>query len=80
MLKNFSHWWKNIFRSDDKSLAGILMAKLMTIKYDGSKGMQDHIIEMTNIVVRLKSLGLVVEDSFLVQFILNSLPPEYRPF
>ena len=35
---------------------------------------------MTNIATRLKSLGLAVEDSFLVQFILNSLPPEYGPF
>ncbi|KAG8365801.1 hypothetical protein BUALT_Bualt17G0009600 [Buddleja alternifolia] len=29
---------------------------------------------------RLKSLGMTVDDSFLVQFILNSLPPEYGPF
>ena len=26
------------------------------------------------------TLGMKVEDSFLVQFIMNSLPPEYGPF
>ena len=64
----------------NKSLTSKLMAKITTMKCDGSKGMQYHIIDMTNIATRLKSLGLAVEDSFLVQFILNSLPPEYGPF
>ncbi|XP_059285804.1 uncharacterized protein LOC132039316 [Lycium ferocissimum] len=68
------------FRSADKSLAGTLMAKLTTMKFDGSRSMQNHIIEMNNIAARLRTLGMKVDDSFLVQFILNSLPPEYRPF
>ena len=47
--KEFLKFVEERFRSAEKCLAGILMAKLTTIKYDGSKGMQDHIIEMTNI-------------------------------
>ncbi|XP_015163497.1 uncharacterized protein [Solanum tuberosum] len=62
------------FRSADKSLAGTLMAELTTIKFDGSRSMQNHIIEMTNIASRLSTLGMKVDDTFLVQFILNSLP------
>nr|XP_016515975.1 PREDICTED: uncharacterized protein LOC107832627 [Nicotiana tabacum] len=68
------------FRSADKSLTGTLMAELTTMKFDGSHSMQNHIIEMTNIATRLQTLGMKVDDSFLVQFILNSLPPEYGPF
>ncbi|XP_019228950.1 PREDICTED: uncharacterized protein LOC109210035 [Nicotiana attenuata] len=68
------------FRSTDKSLAGTLMAELTTMKFDGSRSMQNHIIEMTNIAARLQTLEMKVDDSFLVQFILNSLPPEYGPF
>nr|XP_033509314.1 uncharacterized protein LOC117274201 isoform X2 [Nicotiana tomentosiformis] len=64
------------FRFADKSLAGTLMAELTTMKFDGSRSMQNHIIEMTNIAARLQTLGMKVDDSFLVQFILNSLPPE----
>ena len=64
VLKGFLAFVEEHFRSADKSLAGTLMANLITMKYDGSKGMQDHIIEMTNISARLKSLGLAVDDSF----------------
>ncbi|KAL3648993.1 hypothetical protein CASFOL_005396 [Castilleja foliolosa] len=64
----------------DKSLAGTLMATLTTIKFDGSRSMYEHVMEMTNIAARLKSLEMNVDDNFLVQFVLNSLPPEYGPF
>ena len=32
---------------------------------------------MTNIAARLKTLGINVDDSFLMHFIMNSLPHEY---
>ncbi|XP_051152421.1 uncharacterized protein LOC127266275 [Andrographis paniculata] len=64
----------------DKSLAGTLMATLTTIKFDGSRSIHEHVVEMTNLAARLKALGMTVDDNFLVQFILNSLPPEYGPF
>ena len=47
---------EEFFCSTDKSLAGTLMIKLTTMKYDESKSMQDHIIEINNIAARLKSL------------------------
>jgi gag-polypeptide of LTR copia-type len=78
--KEYMQFVEERFRSADKSLAGTLMAELMTMKFDGSRTMQEHIIEMTNIATRLKSLRLTVEDFFLIQFILNSLPSEYGLF
>ncbi|XP_069150387.1 uncharacterized protein [Solanum lycopersicum] len=68
------------FRSTDKSLAGTLMAELTIMKFDSSSSMKNHIIEMTNITARLSTLGMEVDDTFLVQFILNSLPLEYGRF
>ena len=68
------------FRAADKSLAGTLMAQLTTMQYDGVKGMQEHILEMSNIAAKLNGLGMTVDESFLVRFILNSLPPQYGPF
>ncbi|TYH63816.1 hypothetical protein ES332_D07G221200v1 [Gossypium tomentosum] len=53
------------FHSMDKSL-GILMAQLMTMKYDRLRRMQEYIIEMNNIAAWLKTLGMMVDDSFLV--------------
>ena len=64
----------------DKSFVGTLMSTLTTIKFDGSRTMHEHVIEMTNIATRLKILGMVVNENFLVRFILNSLSFEYGPF
>jgi len=64
----------------DKSIAGTLMSTLTTMKFDGWRTMHEHVIEMTNIATRLKTFGMIVNENFLVQFILNSLPSEYGPF
>jgi len=49
----------------DKSLAGTLMSTLTTMKFDSSRTMHEHMIEMKNIVARLKSLRMKVDKSFL---------------
>jgi len=64
----------------DKSVFGTLMSTLTTMKFDGSRTMYEHVIKMTNIKARLKTLGMTMNENFLVQFILNSLPSEYDPF
>lgn len=68
------------FLSINKPLVGTLVAQLMDMKFDRSQNMQEYIIEITNITTKLKNLGMVLGGSFLVHFILNSLPSEYRPF
>ncbi|XP_022846239.1 uncharacterized protein LOC111368978 [Olea europaea var. sylvestris] len=64
----------------NKSLAGTLMSTLTTMKFDGSRTKHELVTEMSNIAARLKTLGMIVGENFLVQFIINSLPPEYGPF
>jgi len=54
------------FRSTDKSLAGTLMAELTTMKYDGHRGVQQHILNMTDKPVKLGTLGMNVDESFIV--------------
>ena len=66
--------------SADKSLAGTLMSTLTNIKFDGSRTIHEHILEMTNLAARLKTMGMEVNENFLVTFILNSLPSKYGPF
>ena len=56
------------------------MGTLTTMKFDSSCTMHEHVIEITNIVTRLKSLGKNVDENFLVQFIINSLRSEYGLF
>ncbi|XP_057955084.1 uncharacterized protein LOC131149049 [Malania oleifera] len=64
----------------DKSLAGTLMGTLTTMKFDDSRTIHEHVVEMTNIAAKLRTLGIDVNENFLIQFILNSLPTEYGPF
>ena len=61
------------FQTIDKSLAGTLMSTLITMKFDGLFTMHNHVIEMTNITARLKTLGMTMNENFLVSF-------EYEPF
>jgi len=56
------------------------MSTLTTMKFDGSHTMHEHVIELTNIATRLKTLGITVNENFFVHFIMNSLPSEYGSF
>ena len=80
--KEFMKFVEESSQSDsaDKSRAGALMGRLTTMKFDGSRTMHEHVVEMKNIAARLKTMGMEVNENFLVTFILNSLPPEYGTF
>ena len=78
--KEFMKFEEERSQTTDKSLAGTLMSTLTTMKFDASRTMHELVIEMTNIAARLKSLGRAVDENFLMQFVLNSLPYEYGPF
>ncbi|XP_075091938.1 uncharacterized protein LOC142172071 [Nicotiana tabacum] len=58
-------WYPLNVMPRNKSLAGTLMDELTTMKFDGSRSMKNHIMEMTNIVARLQTLRVKVDDSFL---------------
>ncbi|TYJ95518.1 Retrovirus-related Pol polyprotein from transposon TNT 1-94 [Cucumis melo var. makuwa] len=53
--------------SADKSLAGTLMSTLTNIKFDGSRTIHEHILEMTNLAARLKTMGMEVNENFWYQ-------------
>ncbi|KAK9164982.1 hypothetical protein Scep_000173 [Stephania cephalantha] len=40
----------------------------------------DHVTSMSKLAAKLKAMGMDVSESFLVQFIINSLPPEFGQF
>lgn len=78
--KEYMKFMEERSQTADKSLAGTLMGTLTTMKFDGSCTMHEHVTKMSNIAARLKTLGMTVDENFLVQFIINSLRPEYGPF
>ncbi|XP_050877643.1 uncharacterized protein LOC127081438 [Lathyrus oleraceus] len=64
----------------DKSVVGNLMSELTTKKFEWSQPIHDHVTQMGNLAAKLKSFGMDVSESFLVQFIINSLPLEFGQF
>ena len=68
------------FETSNKVLASTLMTKMCSMKFDGTKGVCKHIMEIRDIAAQFKSLEIEMFESFLVHFILNSLPSEYEPF
>lgn len=55
--KEFMKLVKNcaLFKLTDKSLVWTLLSTLIIIKFDGSHIMHKHILEMTNLVAKLKT-------------------------
>ncbi|XP_019228841.1 PREDICTED: uncharacterized protein LOC109209929 [Nicotiana attenuata] len=68
------------FVSSDKALTNTLMKRLSSMTFDKSRTVREHIMEMRDIVAKLKFLEVDMSEPFLVHFILNSLPAEYGPF
>ncbi|KAG5548562.1 hypothetical protein RHGRI_014050 [Rhododendron griersonianum] len=68
------------FKSADKSLVGTIMAELTAMKYDGSRRVQEHILNMYDKVTKLATLRIQMDESFLIQAILNSLLAQFGPF
>ncbi|GAV58101.1 UBN2_2 domain-containing protein, partial [Cephalotus follicularis] len=68
------------FVRSDKALASTIMNKLSGIRFDNSKSVHEHIMEIMDIAAKLKSLEVEISKSFLVHFILNSLSIEYGAF
>jgi hypothetical protein len=68
------------FVTSDKALASNLIMKFSSLRLTNVKGVREHIIEMRDIVAQLKKLEVEILESFLVHYILNTLPHQYRPF
>lgn len=70
---------KDYSQSDitDKSILGNLSTELTNKKFDWTQPIHDHVTEMANLATKLNSMGMVMNESFLVQFIMNSLPIEF---
>ncbi|XP_025805416.1 uncharacterized protein LOC112884260 [Panicum hallii] len=68
------------FKSSSKTYASTLIMKMLTSQYDGQSGIREHIMSMCDIANKLKTLDMAISDSFLVHFIMTSLPVQNSPF
>ncbi|XP_068655747.1 uncharacterized protein [Aristolochia californica] len=68
------------FVTSDKALASTLILKLSSLWLTSIRGVHEHIMQMRDIAVQLKKLEVDMSESFLVHYILNTLPHQYGPF
>ena len=68
------------FVTSDKSLPSTLIMQFSSTKLTGITGVRDHIMRTKDIATQLKSLEVTMSDTFLVHYILNTLPQQYNPF
>ena len=54
--------------------------KFSTLQLTNVKGVREYIMQMRDISAQLKKLEVDMFESFLVHFILNTLPLEYGSF
>ncbi|XP_020271019.1 uncharacterized protein LOC109846207 [Asparagus officinalis] len=68
------------FETSYKALASTLIMKFSSTKLIGVQGAREHILKARDIAAHLNKLEVEMSDSFLVHYILNTLPHPYRPF
>eukprot|EP00253_Pinus_taeda_P031110 PITA_31110 len=54
--------------------------KFSSLRLTSVKGVREHIMQMRDTVAQLKKLEVDISESFLVHYILNTLPHQYGPF
>jgi molybdopterin converting factor small subunit len=67
------------FTDSSKAYVNTLIKSLTMEKYSRG-GVRDHILRMSNVVVRLKPLELAIKDGFLIYLIFNLLSKEFETF
>ena len=68
------------FVTSEKALASTLIMKFSSLRLTSVKGVRGHIMKMQDLAAQLKKLEVDISESFLVHFILYTLPSQYGPF
>ena len=62
------------FASADKAKGGSLIQNFANTRYDGKGNIREHIMFMRDISGKLQELDMIIHESFLVHFIMQTLP------
>ncbi|RVW25195.1 Retrovirus-related Pol polyprotein from transposon TNT 1-94 [Vitis vinifera] len=70
----------NRFAANEKVETNTILSKLVSMRYKGKENIREYIMEMSNLVMRLKALKLELSEDILVHLVLISLPTQFSPF
>jgi len=77
-LKQFLAEMDSRFARSDKAEISMLLHRFSTMRYHGNGKIREYILEMSNIVSKLKTLKTELPAELLIYFVLNSLPPQFN--
>ena len=78
--KSFLKQIADRFTSNEKVETSTILTKLVSMRYKGKGSIREYIMEMSNLVTRLKGLKLEMSEDILVHLVLISLPAQYNQF
>ncbi|RVW92058.1 Retrovirus-related Pol polyprotein from transposon TNT 1-94 [Vitis vinifera] len=70
----------NRFPANEKVKTSTILSKLVSMRYKGKENIRKCIMEMSNLVTRLKALKLEFSEDILMHLVLISLPTQFSPF
>ena len=65
---------KEQFATSGKALVNTLLMQFSSTKLTGIRGVRDHIMRLRDISAQPKTLEVTMSETFLIHFILNTLP------
>jgi hypothetical protein len=68
------------FTDSLKMYANTIIKRLVTKKYSFGSGVRKHILKMSNMASKLKTMDMGLKDEFLVHLVISSLPKEFEAF
>ena len=71
---------KSQFTGSSKTYATQLIKLLMTERYSGNGGIREHMLRISNLASKLKSMDLALKEEFLIHLIFTSLSKEFDTF
>ncbi|XP_072970052.1 uncharacterized protein [Typha angustifolia] len=64
----------SVFITSEKALASTLIMEFSSLRLTNVKGVREHIMQMRDIAAQFKKLEVEMSETFLVHYILNTLP------
>ena len=78
--KSFPAEVANLFFKSDKVEVSTHLSKLINMRYNCKENIREYIMEMSNLLSKLKALKIELSEEILVHFILISFLIKYNPF
>ncbi|PKU76845.1 hypothetical protein MA16_Dca001451 [Dendrobium catenatum] len=68
------------FVGSEKVETNTILSKLISMRYKGKGNIREYIMEMSNLVTRLRALKLELSNDILVHLVLISFSAQFSPF